>query len=101
MRTPLADLIDSYPDLGNRLSLIWGNIDTEDSSLPFNQRMEFTNDASQYRCDALIILPFSLHVVPLDCSLEDLRICQKSCAARYQIPPGGIGEFIAKRVPSL
>ena len=38
MRTPLADLIDSYPDPGNRLSLIWGNLDAEDSSLPFEQR---------------------------------------------------------------
>ena len=44
IRTPLADLIDSYPNLGNRLSLIWRNLDAEDSSLPFEQRMKYANE---------------------------------------------------------
>ena len=47
MRTPLADLIDSYPDLGNRLSFIWGNLDGEDSSLPFEQRMKYANESEK------------------------------------------------------
>ena len=34
-------------------------------------------NASQYRCDAFIILPSALHTVPLHlCDLEDLRNCQ-------------------------
>ena len=113
MRTPLADLTDSYPDLGDRLSFIWGNLDTEDSSLPFEQRMKYANEfeqlltqirekpgfsrfllprefsdlqkaartgpivilnASQYRCDAFVILHSSLHVVSLhSCELKYLR----------------------------
>ena len=91
-------------------------MDAEDSSLPFEQRMEFAKEfeqifagirkkpdfshfllprefsdlqraaqtgpivilnASRYRCDAFIILPSSLHVVPLHlCNLEHLRDSQ-------------------------
>ena len=116
MRTHLADLTDSYPDLGNRLSFIWGNLDAEDSSLPFEQRMKYANEfeqlltqirekpgfsrfllprefsdlqraaqigpivilnASQYRCDAFVILPSSLHIVPLHlCDMQHLRDSQ-------------------------
>ena len=128
MRTPLADLIDSYSNLGNRLSFIWGNLDGEDSSLPFEQRMKYAKEseklvtevrekpgfsrfllprefsdltraaqfgpivilnASQYRCDAFIVLPqaSSPLIVPLRCSLEDLRTYQTKFreAVRYGI----------------
>ena len=116
MRIPLADLTDSYPNLGNRLSFIWRMLDAEDSALRFEHRMKLANEfellisqirekpgfsrfllprefsdlqraaqigpivilnASQYRCDAFIILQSSLHVVPLDaCDLKFLRVVQ-------------------------